>query len=92
MALDNVWVFAEATDGSVKTITLEMLAKAREIADEVSCFYAGDGDDVPHPRGMHALGDRRLECHEVDGVDGRLCRGFVARHDNAHPGQGLAAG
>jgi len=53
MALDNVWVFAEATDGQVKTITLEMLAKAREIADEVSCFYAGDGDDVAETLGEH---------------------------------------
>ncbi|MEY2404400.1 MAG: hypothetical protein QOD38_1951, partial [Acidimicrobiaceae bacterium] len=27
MALGKVWVFAEAEDGKVKTITLEMLAK-----------------------------------------------------------------
>ncbi len=53
MALDNVWVFAEAADGRVKTITLEMLAKAREIADEVSCFYAGAGDDVAETLGEH---------------------------------------
>ena len=53
MALDNVWVFAEAVDGQVKTITLEMLAKAREIADEVSCFFAGDGDDVAEILGEH---------------------------------------
>ncbi len=53
MAMDNVWVFAEAADGQVKTITLEMLAKAREIADEVSCFFAGDGDDVAEILGEH---------------------------------------
>ena len=53
MALDNVWVFAEAVDGQVKTTTLEMLAKAREIADEVSCFFAGDGDDVAEILGEH---------------------------------------
>ncbi|MEA3214669.1 MAG: electron transfer flavoprotein alpha subunit, partial [Acidimicrobiia bacterium] len=35
MSLDKVWVFAEAFDGKVKTITLEILAKAREIADTV---------------------------------------------------------
>ena len=46
MSLDKVWVFAEAFDGKVKTITLEILAKAREIADTVECFYGGDGDDV----------------------------------------------
>lgn len=53
MALDNVWVFAEADEGTVKTITLEMLAKARQIADEVSCFYFGDGDDVAAVLGEH---------------------------------------
>ncbi len=53
MTLDKVWVFAEAAEGQVKTITLEMLAKAREIADEVACFYAGDGDDVAETVGEH---------------------------------------
>ena len=47
MSLDTVWVFAEAQDGKVKTITLEILAKAREIADTVVCFYGGDGDAWP---------------------------------------------
>ncbi|MGE0726496.1 MAG: electron transfer flavoprotein subunit alpha/FixB family protein [Acidimicrobiia bacterium] len=56
MALDNVWVFAETADGAVKTITLEMLAKAREIADEVACFYGGDGDDVAETVGEHGAG------------------------------------
>ena len=46
MPISNIWVFAEAFDGKVKTITLEILAKAREIADTVECFYGGDGDDV----------------------------------------------
>ena len=46
MSLDKVWVFAEASNGKVKTITLEILAKAREIADTVECFYVGDGDEV----------------------------------------------
>ena len=51
--LDTVWVFAEAQDGKVKTITLEMLAKARTIASTVECFYAGDGDDVAEELGAH---------------------------------------
>ena len=53
MSLDKVWVFAEAFDGKVKTITLEILAKAREIADTVECFYGGDGDDVADELGAH---------------------------------------
>src|SRR4051794_5415657 len=53
MSLDKVWVFAEAFDGKVKTITLEILAKAREIADTVECFYGGDGDAVADELGEH---------------------------------------
>ncbi|MPY93900.1 MAG: electron transfer flavoprotein subunit alpha/FixB family protein [Acidimicrobiia bacterium] len=53
MSLDKVWVFAEAYDGKVKTITLEILAKAREIADTVECFYGGAGDDVATELGAH---------------------------------------
>src|SRR5215207_8058855 len=53
MSLDKVWVFAEAQDGKVKTITLEILAKAREIADTVECFYGGDGEAVATELGEH---------------------------------------
>jgi electron transfer flavoprotein alpha subunit len=53
MALDNVWVFAEGTEGAVKTITLEMLAKAREIGDEVACIYGGEGDVIADTVGEH---------------------------------------
>jgi electron transfer flavoprotein alpha subunit len=53
MSLDKVWVFAEAFDGKVKTITLEILAKAREIADTVECFYGGEGDAVADELGEH---------------------------------------
>ena len=40
MALSKIWVHAEAVDGKVANITLEMLAKARELGDTVECFYA----------------------------------------------------
>src|ERR671922_122335 len=33
MALNRIWVYAEATDGKVAPITLEILAKARELGD-----------------------------------------------------------
>ncbi|MFN0091663.1 MAG: electron transfer flavoprotein subunit alpha/FixB family protein [Acidimicrobiales bacterium] len=51
--LDKIWVFAEAEGGAVKTITLEILAKARELADTVECVFAGDGDDVAAVLGEH---------------------------------------
>ncbi len=53
MALSKIWVHAEATDGNVATITLEMLAKAREIADTVECFVGADGDAVAEVVGAH---------------------------------------
>ncbi len=53
MALSKVWVFAEADGDKVKSITLEMLAKAREIGDTVECFFAGDGDAVAATLGAH---------------------------------------
>jgi len=53
MAIDNVWVFAEAVDGKVKTITLELLAKARTIANEVTAVFGGDGATVAEELGAH---------------------------------------
>jgi len=46
MGLSKVWVFAEADDGKAKSITLEMLAKAREVGDTVECVFGGEGDAV----------------------------------------------
>jgi electron transfer flavoprotein alpha subunit len=64
MAVSKIWVFAEAESGKVKTITLEMLAKARELASTVECFYGGgDADAIAAELGahgattLHATGD-----------------------------------
>lgn len=53
MGLDKIWVFGEANGDAVATITLEMLAKARDIADTVEVFMAGDGDDFAEELGDH---------------------------------------
>ncbi|MEZ5165855.1 MAG: hypothetical protein R2695_04940 [Acidimicrobiales bacterium] len=53
MGLDKIWVFGEANGDAVATITLEMLAKARQIADTVEVFMAGDGDDYAEELGDH---------------------------------------
>src|SRR5262245_52735019 len=54
MALTKVWVFAEATDGQVATITLELLAKARQLGDTVECVYGGgDADAIAAQLGAH---------------------------------------
>jgi electron transfer flavoprotein alpha subunit len=54
MGLSKVWVFGEAADGKVATITLEMLAKARALSDDVAVVYGGsDADAVAATFGEH---------------------------------------
>ena len=40
MGVSKIWVLAEATGGNVATITLELLAKARELADTTLFDFA----------------------------------------------------
>jgi electron transfer flavoprotein alpha subunit len=53
MALNRIWVFAEATDGKVAPITLEMLTKARELAGTVEVFHGGDASAIAGDLGAH---------------------------------------
>ncbi|MSX95815.1 MAG: electron transfer flavoprotein subunit alpha/FixB family protein, partial [Actinobacteria bacterium] len=46
MALSKIWVLAEATDGKVTTSTLELLTKARSLADTVEAIYSGSDADA----------------------------------------------
>jgi len=56
MALSKIWVHAEAVDGKVATITLEMLAKARELGGTIEAFYGGaDGDAIAGTLGAHGV-------------------------------------
>lgn len=53
MGLDKIWVFGESSGDAVASITLEMLAAARDLADTVEVFMAGDGDDYAEELGEH---------------------------------------
>ena len=53
MGIDKIWVFGEANGDAVASITLEMLAAARELADTIEVFMAGDGDDYAEELGEH---------------------------------------
>src|SRR5262245_57289897 len=53
MEIDKIGVFAEAADGKVATITLESLAKARELGGTVEAFIGGAGDAVAAELGAH---------------------------------------
>jgi electron transfer flavoprotein alpha subunit len=46
MALNRIWVFAEAADDMVAPITLEMLTKARELGGTVEAVYGGDAAGI----------------------------------------------
>ncbi len=69
MTLDKIWVVAEATDGEVAATTLELLTKARDLADTVECVYAGDdADDLAETLG--AYGAETI--HQTGDLDGQL--------------------
>jgi electron transfer flavoprotein alpha subunit len=54
MGLSKIWVFAEAFEGKVSTPTLELLTKARDLADTVEAVYGGaDADAVAAELGSH---------------------------------------
>jgi electron transfer flavoprotein alpha subunit len=54
MALNRIWVYAEATDGKVTPLTLELLAKARSLGGTVEAVYGGaDADAVAGTLGAH---------------------------------------
>ena len=54
MTLSKIWVLAEATDGKVSSTTLELLTKARSLADTVECVYGGgDADAIAADLGAH---------------------------------------
>jgi electron transfer flavoprotein alpha subunit len=53
MALNRIWVFAEASDGKVAPITLEMLTKARELGDTVEAVFGGDASAVAPDLGAY---------------------------------------
>ena len=55
MGLSKVWVFGEATEGKVATISLEMLAKARELSDNVEVVYG--------------IKSRKVQQHESPGLN-----------------------
>ncbi len=54
MGISKIWVLAEANNGNVSSITLEILAKARELAETVECVYGGaDADAIAATLGAH---------------------------------------
>ena len=53
MALSKIWVHVEENEGAVAPISLEILTKARELAETVEAFTGGDGGAVAEGAGAH---------------------------------------
>ncbi|MGY6501324.1 MAG: electron transfer flavoprotein subunit alpha/FixB family protein [Acidimicrobiales bacterium] len=54
MTLSKIWVYAQANEGKVATITLELLNKARQLGDTVEAVYGGaDADAIAAELGAH---------------------------------------
>ena len=76
--MGNIWVHAETTGGVVSSITLELLAKARELG-EVTVFHAGaDAEQVAGELGDHGA-TRILTTGDLDnGLPGPALAAAVA--------------
>ena len=90
MALDKIWVFGEAGEDGVATITLEMLAKAREVAGTVEVFLGSDGEASAAELGDHGaarvystgdLGGRMQGVSVASAVADAISSGGVAAPD-----------
>ncbi len=68
MGISKIWVHAEATDGKVATITLELLAKARTLGATVEAFFAGDAGDIAAELGAHGA----TAVHATGDLGGKL--------------------
>ena len=53
MALNNVWVFAQGSNGTPTSFTIELLTKARSLSENVSAFVAGDGAALAESLGKY---------------------------------------
>ena len=66
--MGTIWVHAEASDGKVASITLELLAKARELGDVEAIYAGGDADAIAAELGAHGAS----KVHATGDLDGGL--------------------
>jgi len=73
MGISKIWVFGEAAGGKVTTTTLELLAKARELADTVEVVTTAGGD-IAAEVGAHGAS----KVLNISGADSKLAGPTVA--------------
>jgi electron transfer flavoprotein alpha subunit len=75
MAINTIWVFAQSTDGTPTSATLELLTKARSLGGSLAAFhYGADASDVA-PR-LGAYGATKV--YSVGDLGGKLPGAAVA--------------
>ena len=68
MGISKIWVFGEATDEGVTASTLELLTKARQLADTVEVVMSGDAAAVAGVLGAHGA----TAVHTIGPIEGSL--------------------
>ena len=68
MTINNVWVFAQGTNGNPTSFTAELLTKARSLSDNVSAFVAGDGATLAAALGKYGA----KKVYSTGDLSGRL--------------------
>ncbi|MBJ30357.1 MAG: electron transfer flavoprotein subunit alpha [Acidimicrobiaceae bacterium] len=68
MGISKIWVYGEATEAGATTGTLELLTKARSLADAVEVVMAGDAAAVAAELGAHGA----ATVHSVGDLAGSL--------------------
>lgn len=75
----KIWVYAEADGDKVTTATLEMLTKARELADTVEAIYAGSGAGAIAAK-VGEYGATKLHVIDPgDGLPGQVAAAAIAQ-------------
>ena len=69
MALNTIWVHAEVGGDKPSSITLEIISKARTLADKVEAFYAGDNAEAVAAQ-LGEYGVSTLYTVATDGLQG----------------------
>jgi electron transfer flavoprotein alpha subunit len=68
MTINNIWVFAQETDGAPSSATLELLTKARSFGGTVSAFVVGDGAPIASALGQYGA----AKVYSTGSLDGSL--------------------
>ena len=71
MGMSTIWVYGELVDGELSTLTTEMLAKARELADDVEVVIGAEAtDSIAATAGAHGADTVRATGDLEGGLQG----------------------